>query len=252
MYRISKAISRLGIATRRQADNLILQKKVILNGKSIEDFSVTVNIGDTIIVDKKVYKFHPKPAMLFAFYKPKGCITSKSDSNNRVTIYDVLPSKYNNLITIGRLDYNTEGLLLLTNDGELARFMELPSSKFERIYKVRAFGFLDAKKLHHIMEKSFHDLRIDGIDYGKVIVKYDGHLKDIDRGRKNHHFKIKIYEGKNREIRNIMNFFGFEVNRLIRDRFGDYSIQDINQKDVTQLVMKKDLLKKFQIYLSGV
>ncbi|QED23661.1 pseudouridine synthase [Candidatus Deianiraea vastatrix] len=249
MYRINKAISRLGICTRKQADKLILDKQVYLNGHLIEDFSTEVSIGDTIIVSKKHYKFIPPKTELFGFYKPKGCITSRFDPNGRPTIYDALKGKYKNLITIGRLDFNTEGLILFTNDGEFARFMEIPSSKIERIYHVRAFGFLSQKKMIDISDKAFHGITIDNINYDKVILKYDGNPSFInDDKKKNHKLTIKIFEGKNREVRKILSHFGLEVNRLIRHRFSEYSLNDIHPTQMTKLTIKPSLMQKFNLY----
>ena len=150
MYRINQAISRMGISTRREADRLITDGLVTLNSNLVTDFSTLVRIGDIIIINNKSYKFAPPPLAVYMFNKPKGCITGRSDPNGRPTVFDIIPQKYNKLISIGRLDYNTQGLLLFTNDGEFARFMEIPSSDMKRVYSVRAHGFLNPEKYDKI------------------------------------------------------------------------------------------------------
>lgn len=228
VFRINQGIARLGICSRREADNLIKERKVMVNSQVVEDFSDTIKLGDVLTIAGKVYKFIPQPTRVFCFYKPKGCITSRSDDRGRLTVFDLIPRKHKNLIAIGRLDYNTEGLLLFTNDGEFARKMELPKSDIQRIYKVRAFGEVNQEKLEDIAMLARNGLEIDGVQYGKVIIRYDGVVKKLhSEGKTNHKFIIKIFEGKNNEIRKIMEHFGFDVNKLIRDSFGKYSIRNM-------------------------
>ncbi len=240
VYRVNQALARLGICSRREADVFIKNREVFVNSQLVEDFSETVKVGDALMVAGKPYRFIPDQTRLFCFYKPKGCITSRADDRGRVTVFNLLPKKYQNLMAIGRLDYNTEGLLLFTNDGEFARKMELPGSDIQKTYRVRAFGILTQEKLHDMISQSRNGITLDNVTYGKVIISYDGSEKSLADSKTNHRFKFKIYEGKNNEIRNIMQHFGFEVNRLVREKFGKYSISGMKPRDFFEL----NLLKK--------
>lgn len=252
MYRINQAISRLGLATRREADILISEKKVILNSKIVEDFSQIVNIGDSLIINGKSFKFYPPKTEVIMFYKPKGCLTTKLDSSEKKTVFDIIPSKYSKYMTIGRLDFNTEGLLLLTNDGEFARFMELPSSDIKRVYSVRAHGFLNPIKFDKIVEHARSGVTVDGVKYGKVIITAENLEKIIATDRrtaKNHNLQVTVFEGKKNEVRKLMSSFGLSVNRLIRKKFGDFYLQNIEIGQCKKVEISKEMKIKFEKYL---
>ncbi len=253
MYRINQAISRLGIATRREADELISSGKVILNSKIVEDFSQMVKIGDILMIDKKSFKFYPPKTEIIMFNKPKGCVTSRKDESGRATVFDLLPKKYKNYIAIGRLDYNTEGLLLFTNDGEFARFMELPSSDLKRVYSVRAHGFLNPEKFDKIVARARAGVTIDGIHYGKVIIGFENLEKIMTTDRrtaKNHNLQVTVFEGKKNEVRKLMTHFGLNVNRLVRKKFGDFYIAKLERAAVEKVEITKKMTKEFNEHLA--
>jgi 23S rRNA pseudouridine2605 synthase len=252
MYRINQAISRMGIATRREADRLIKDGFVTLNSNLVTDFSTLVRIGDIIIINKKSYKFAPPPLAVYMFNKPVGCITGRSDPNGRPTVFDVIPQKYNKLISIGRLDYNTQGLLLFTNDGEFARFMEIPSSDMKRVYSVRAHGFLNPEKYDKIVSKAREGLVIDGVKYGKVLIRFENAEKIIATDRrtaKNHNLQVTVFEGKNNEVRKIMANFGLTVNRLTRRKFGDFFIGGLEGGKMVKAEIPVTTMNEFKKYL---
>jgi len=231
-YRVNNALSRLGLCSRREADKLIKEGKVFVNSQKIENFNETINIGDHIMINKKHYKFFPQKTKLFSFHKPIGCITSRIDPQNRMTIFDLLPRKYKNLITIGRLDYNTEGLLLLTNDGEFAREMELPNENIKKTYKVKVFGKLTDQKAQRIIDASQSGIKISRIQYMPFEIFLPNNINNLPN---NFWLTIKISEGKNNEIRNIMQYFEFTVNKLIRTSFGKYQLSDIPRGEIFEI-----------------
>ena len=254
MYRINQAISRMGIATRREADRLISDGLVTLNSNPVTDFSTLVRIGDILIVNKKSYKFAPPPLAVYMLNKPKGCITGRADPNGRPTVFDIIPQKYNKLISIGRLDYNTQGLLLFTNDGEFARFMEIPSSDMKRVYSVRAHGFLNPEKYDKMIAKAKSGLVIDGIKYGKVLIRFENAEKIIATDRrtaKNHNLQVTVFEGKNNEVRKIMASFGLTVNRLTRKRFGDFFIGGLENGKIVKAEIPERMMTEFHKYLES-
>lgn len=232
-YRINKAIARLGICSRRDADYFISSGFVFLNGKLCDSFNSIVNFGDVVKIKDKEYKFEESETLLYKFYKPIGCITTKSDPQGRLSVYDLIPKEYRNLICIGRLDYNTEGLLLFTNDGEFSRKMCLPENNFERVYRIRIYGELDRNIANSIKEIAKKGIFLDGIKYKSFDIFFDN--INLNRLISNHWAEIIIKEGKNREVRKIMDYFGFEVNRLIRIKFGKYILNDINECDFIEI-----------------
>ena len=222
--RIAKTISESGICSRRQAEKLITLGKVSVNGKKINTPAFFVNINDKIIADGKIIKKTAK-TQLFILHKPKGIIVSSNDPQGRKTIYDIIPYNMKQLLYIGRLDFNTEGLLLLTNNGKLKRFFELPINKIERAYKVKIYGNInniDNKKL----EKG---IIIDNIKYGPIIINI------LENNRKNSWITMKLTEGKNREIRKVMGHFHIHINDLIRTKFGPFSLNNLKRGEMMEV-----------------
>lgn len=221
--RIAKIIARSGVCSRREAEKLIDLGKVKLNGKLIDTPAIKVTEADIIEVNGKVIS-DKEPTKLWLFNKPKGCITSRKDPEGRQTVFDFLSDKLPYLIAIGRLDYNTEGLLMFTNDGEFARKIELPATGWERVYKVRAYGRIIKSKLDILTKGA----RIDGIKYAPAKI-------EVERTKGDNHWLImSITEGRNREIKNMLSFCGLEVNRLIRISYGDYKLDDLKSGEIKQ------------------
>lgn len=219
--RLNKAISSLGICSRRDADVIIQNGDVRVNGFLIEDFEHKVQNGDVISINSKDYIFkEKKPTQLYLFHKPKGFLTTKSDDRGRKTIYDIIQPELNHLIYVGRLDFNTEGLLLMTNDGDFAQKLSLPSSRILRSYKVRVYGKIDKQKMIKALNAP---VKIHGVIYN--IAKIN--INSLSESRANNWLDISLYEGKNREIRRVMEYFSLQVSRLIRVSYGPYDLGKI-------------------------
>ena len=204
--RIAKVIARAGLASRREAEDWIAAGRVAVNGAVIHSPALNVSAHDRISIDGE-----PLPARertrVFLYHKPRGLLTSHSDPRGRSTIFQSLPKGLPRLISVGRLDFNTEGLLLLTNDGELARVLELPATGWLRRYRVRAHGSIMQPKLDELRA----GITIDGIRYGAIEAT-------LDRVQgSNLWLTFAIREGKNREVRNVLGHLGLSVTRLIRD-----------------------------------
>ena len=214
--RLSKFIAHSGFCSRRDAEKLIKENKIIINNKVCTDFSYQVKKNDNIYIGKTKI-IEQKEIELYLLNKPRGYITSKKDELGRNTVYDLLPKNKKHLISIGRLDYNTEGLLLFTNNGDYARHYELPESKIERIYNVKVYGYISEPQINKIKM----GIQINGIKHNVEDIKLKKKLK------KNSWFEIKLTEGKNREIRNIFESLNLVVNRIIRTNYGIYSTKKI-------------------------
>ena len=231
--RIAKVIARAGICSRRAAENLILNGKVQIDGVVIDTPAIKVTKANKIIVDGK-----PLPRLdatrLWIFHKPRGCLTTNSDPKGRQTIFDVMPKSMPRSVTIGRLDYNSEGLLLLTNDGGLARHMELPSSWWIRRYRARAYGSVDMNAIEQIR---------NGALIGEV--QYEPAEVEIEKTGvgDNMWIRVAVKEGKNREVRRLLAFAGLEVNRLIRTEYGPFKLGAIPREAVAE-VAAADFKKK--------
>jgi 23S rRNA pseudouridine2605 synthase len=214
--RIARRIARAGICSRRDAEKLIAAERVTVNGTVITSPALNVTARDAITIDGAALP-QAEPTRLFRLHKPKGRITSARDPEGRPTIYEDLPFGMPRLITVGRLDFNTEGLLLMTNDGALARALELPSTGWPRHYRVRAFGTVDEAALARLAD----GITLEGIHYGPIDAKLES-----SKGA-NAWLTLTISEGKNREVRNVLAHLGLTVNRLIRVSFGPFQLSSL-------------------------
>ncbi len=222
--RIAKAMARAGLASRREAEDWIAAGRVAVNGAVITSPALNVGPGDRISIDGE-----PLPARertrVFLYHKPRGLLTSHADPRGRQTIFQNLPKGLPRLISVGRLDFNTEGLLLLTNDGELARVLELPATGWLRRYRVRAHGSIMQPKLDALRS----GVIIDGIRYGTIEAA-------IDRVQgSNTWLTFAIREGKNREVRNVLGHLGLTVTRLIRVSFGPFQLGEVAEGAVEEV-----------------
>ncbi len=222
--RIAKFLSRAGVASRREAERLIADGVVSVNGTIIDTPAFFVTEADTITVNQKTVAIKQE-TRLWAYYKPQGCLTSDSDPEGRTTIFDLLPTGLPRLMAVGRLDYNSEGLLLLTNDGALKRFLELPKTQIQRRYRARAFGNITQERLDILAE----GVVVEGIHYAPVYAELD------KIQGKNAWVTFTLTEGKNREIRKIMTYLGYEVNRLIRTDYGAFALGKMTDGDIKEI-----------------
>ncbi|MBS0233147.1 MAG: rRNA pseudouridine synthase [Proteobacteria bacterium] len=228
--RIAKAMARAGLCSRREAERWIADGRVSVNGKLLKTPAIEVKPGDKVIVDGKPLP-SAEPPQLWRYHKPKGVVTTHSDPEGRPTVFEKLPPEMPRVISIGRLDFNTEGLLLLTNDGALARHMELPINGWVRRYRVRAKGRVAPDDLAKLKD----GITIDGVNYGPVEA-----MVDSVQGA-NTWLTIAIREGKNREVRNVLAHLGLTVNRLIRVSFGPFQLLDL-QPGAVEAVRRKVLV----------
>ncbi|MEN2494385.1 MAG: hypothetical protein TECD_00281 [Hyphomicrobiaceae bacterium hypho_1] len=219
--RIAKAIARAGLCSRREAERWVLDGRVAVNDVRILSPALNVGPDDKVVIDGKLLPEYKETA-LWRYFKPKGLVTTHRDPQNRPTVFQNLPQELPRVLSIGRLDFNSEGLLLLTTDGGLARYIELPSTGWIRRYRVRAYGCLTEDVL-----KSLHNgVEIDGVRYGPIEAKLDS-----VKGN-NCWISIGIREGKNREVRKILSSYGLQVNRLIRVSFGPFQLLDLKPGQV--------------------
>ena len=214
--RIAKLLARAGVASRREVERMIADRRIAIDGTPLETPATLVTSLKGITVDGKPVRA-PGTARLFRFHKPAGVLTAASDPKGRATIYDRLPKGLPRLMPVGRLDLNTEGLLLLTTDGGLKRQLELPASGVERTYRARAFGEVSQAQL----EKLIEGIEIDGIRYGAI----DANLER--RTGRNGWIEMKLTEGKNREVRRVLEHLGLKVSRLIRTAYGPFALDDL-------------------------
>ncbi len=219
--RIARAMARAGLCSRREAERWIAEGRVSLNGKILDTPAVEIKPKDRVLIDGQPMP-SPEPPRLWRFHKPKGCVTTQHDPEGRETIFDKLPPGLPRVVTIGRLDYNTEGLLLLTNDGALARFIELPETGWLRRYRVRAQGRVTQADLDKLKE----GVEIDGVRYREIEATLDSEQAS------NVWLTVGLREGKNREVRRIMASLGLAVSRLIRISFGPFQLLDLKPGEV--------------------
>ena len=226
--RIAKVVARAGICSRREAERYIEQGRIAVNGKVLTSPAVTVLPDDAITVDQKPLPVKEK-TRVWRYYKPAGLITSHKDPEGRPTVFDSLPDFLPRVISIGRLDLNSEGLLLLTNDGELARRIELPSTGWIRRYRVRIHGEMTPD----IMTKLAQGVVVEGIRYAGISVVID------KKQGSNTWLTVSLREGKNREIRRLMEAFGLQVTRLIRVSYGPFQLGKLQVGQVKEVPQKQ-------------
>ena len=237
--RLAKFMARSGVCSRRMAETLINQKRVTVNGEVIETPAFNVEGNEKILLDGE-----PLPTVqktrLWLYHKPAGLLTTHKDTEARSTVFENLPPDMPRVISVGRLDLNSEGLLLLTNNGELSRQLELPKNAWSRRYKVRVHGTLNMRKLAEL-EKG---VIIDGVQYGPVKIE-----KESQNGT-NSWLLITLCEGKNREVRKLMKSVGLEVARLIRLSYGPFQLGNLKKGEVKEVpfkVLKEQLGSQFQL-----
>lgn len=226
--RIAKLLARAGVASRREIERMIADGRVAVDGTVLDTPAVKLTSLRGVTVDGKAVE-QAEATRLFAFHKPSGLLTAERDPKGRPTIYtalrNALPRGAGRVMPVGRLDFNTEGLLLLTNDGELKRAMELPSSGVPRTYRARAFGDISQAQLDELIE----GIEIDGIRYGRIEA-------DLERGSgKNRWIELKLTEGKNREVRRVLEHLGLQVNRLMRTAYGPFELADLPRGQAVEI-----------------
>ena len=222
--RIAKFIANAGFCSRREAEKLIEDKIVKINNNLCLHPSDIVNENDKITVGKKIIKLY-ETVRLWKMYKPIKYICSTKDEHNRKKIFDLIPKEFPRMISIGRLDFMSEGLLLFTNNGDYSRNLELPIKGYERIYRVCIRGQIEKKYL----EKINQGIKIDNMIYKKIKIK-------IDKSNKNYTWLIvKLREGKNREIRNICKYFAWQIVKLIRIQYGPYKLGDLKEGQIEEI-----------------
>ena len=229
--RIAKVLARAGLCSRRDAERWIADGRVKLNGKVLDTPAVTVTEKDMILVDGKPLPDRQE-TRLWRYHKPAGLVTTHKDPEGRETVFDKMPPEVGRVISVGRLDLNTEGLLLLTNDGELARKLELPSTGWLRRYRVRVHGKVDEKALEELK----NGVTIDGVRYAPIQASIDA--TDKERKKANTWLLVALSEGKNREIRKVMEHLGLEVNRLIRVSYGPFQLAAIPKGGIEEVAPK--------------
>lgn len=226
--RIAKLLARAGVASRREIERMIAEGRVALDGKVLDTPAVKLANLKGVTVDGKPVA-QAEPARLFAFHKPSGLITAERDPRGRPTIYtalrNALPRGAPRLMPVGRLDFTTEGLLLLTNDGELKRAMELPATGIPRTYRARAFGEVTQAMLDDLI----HGIEIDGVRYGRIEA-------DLERSSgRNRWIVLTLTEGKNREVRRVLEHLGLQVSRLLRVGYGPFALGDLPRGQAVEI-----------------
>ena len=234
--RIAKYLARAGVASRREAEKLIEQGIVTVNGETLTTPAFKVTPDMDIRVDgTRIGK--PEAPRLWRYHKPDGLVTTHKDPQGRPTVFDAIAGRLPRVISVGRLDLTTEGLLLLTNDGGLARQLELPSTGWTRRYRVRAFGRVKQHQLDALKD----GVEIDGVRYGPIRAQLD----QVQGG--NSWITLGINEGKNREVRNVMGHLGLTVNRLIRTAYGPFQLGKLRKGEFEEIPgkqLKEQLGKK--------
>jgi 23S rRNA pseudouridine2605 synthase len=222
--RIAKVIARAGICSRRDAEKLIAEGRVAVDGSKITSPALNVSPDAIITVDDKLIPT-AAPARLWRYHKPAGLVTSHRDPQGRPTVFQKLPPSLPRAISVGRLDINSEGLLLLTNDGGLARRLELPVQGWVRRYRVRLFGNVTQAELDRLAK----GVTIDGVRYGLVTA-------ELERSKTSNAWAmVSLKEGKNREVKKLMEYLGFKVSRLIRVSFGPFHLGHLPEGQVEEI-----------------
>ncbi|MCH1486155.1 MAG: rRNA pseudouridine synthase [Alphaproteobacteria bacterium] len=241
--RIAKVLARAGVCSRRDAERMIADGRVAVNGRRLDTPALNVTPNDNITVDGKPVG-EPDPPRLWRYHKPAGLVTTNRDPQGRETVFQKLPASLPRVNAVGRLDINTEGLLLLTNDGGMKRFLELPSTGWLRRYRVRAFGKADEARLAALKK----GIEIDGVNYRSI----EATLERVQGG--NVWLTMALREGKNREIKKVLEALDLKVNRLIRLSFGPFQLGQLDSgrvEEVPRRVLRQQLGKNWQAIVDG-
>lgn len=222
--RIAKFLARSGVASRRESEKLIEAGRIKVNGKTLTTPAFKVTDEDTVLFDNNPIA-GKAPTRLWRYHKPDGLVTSHKDEKGRETVFEALPDELGRVISVGRLDITSEGLLLLTNDGELARQLELPSTAWQRKYRVRAYG----KVTQHDLDSLKNGIKIDGIQTGPIEAELERQKGD------NAWIAVTLREGKNREVRRALDTLGLHVNRLIRVSYGPFQLGNLGKGEVEEV-----------------
>ncbi len=240
--RIAKALARAGVASRREIERMIEDKRIKIGDDLVTSPATFLTSLKGVTVDGKPVAA-PERTRLFAFHKPTGLLTAERDFSGRPTIYtalrNALPASTPRLMPVGRLDLNTEGLLLLTNDGEFKRQMELPSSEIPRTYRARTFGDVSQEQLESLME----GVEVEGMRYDKINANLER-----STGR-NQWIELTLTEGKNREVRRVLEFLGLEVSRLIRISYGPFLLDKLARGAAVEI--RKEDIERFRSSIKG-
>ncbi len=242
--RIAKRMARAGVCSRRDAEKLIADGRVKVNGKVIDSPALNVVDRDTIHVDGKVLP-EKEQTRLFLYHKPPGLVTTHKDERDRSTVFDELPEHMPRVVSVGRLDLNTEGLLLLTNDGGLSRHLELPTTGWKRRYRVRVHGKVNEKRLASLK----NGITVEGVRYKSIIAVVEKDPAEREQSGANTWLSITLTEGKNREIRRVMEALGLRVTRLIRTDYGPFTLGKMTRGSVDEVSvdqMRKQIAGYFQ------
>ena len=225
--RIAKIIARVGICSRRDAEKLIAGGRVTLDGEAVTQQGTRARDDQAIAIDSRPIK-NAEPTRLWRYHKPTGLVTTHRDPQGRPTVFEKLPSRLPRVVSVGRLDINSEGLLLLTNDGAFARSLELPAAGWERKYRVRLFGRITQADLDRLALGT----TLDGVRYGPVIA-------DLERARGHYAWAgVRLKEGKNREVKRLMESLGCKVARLIRTQFGPFHLGQLEPGHTEEIAAK--------------
>lgn len=224
---MAKVLARAGVCSRRDAERLIAEGRVKLNGKVLDTPAVKVTAQDKLVVDGRPIEA-AEPTRLWRYHKPSGLVTTHRDPAGRPTVFQHLPEDLPRVVSVGRLDLTSEGLLLLTNDGELARRLELPANGWLRRYRARAFGRVGQEELDRLKD----GITVDGVRYGSIDAK-------LERGQgANSWITLSLTEGKNREVRRVLDALGLKVNRLIRIAYGPFQLGALEPGGVEEIPRK--------------
>jgi 23S rRNA pseudouridine2605 synthase len=234
--RIAKYLARAGVASRRDAEKLLAEGRVRLNNEAVIHPATFVGVGDLVTIDGKLVDT-PDRTRLWRYHKPEGLVTTHRDPEGRPTVFDKLRQQLPRVISVGRLDLTSEGLLLLTNDGALARMLELPATGWIRRYRVRVHGAVDPKKLAALVK----GVTIDGTHYAPIEAGLDA------KKGENAWLTVSLREGRNREIRKVMAHLGLDVTRLIRIAYGPFQLGNLPRggiEEVPTRVLRQQLPKE--------